>query len=127
MGIGRVWDPTRSFPFGWRLMEVPDIVAPGPPGTKVVPSMATADADGTAVNVRPPTPKVFGGGVCAARLMVLDPTIKFPPVFKLIGVPEIVVPALPATRVAPSTTIDDAEGPAVIVNPPKVRVFAIGV
>ena len=40
-------------------MEISAIVAPGPPGIKVVPEMATADEEGAAVKVRLPTVKVL--------------------------------------------------------------------
>ena len=127
MGTSTVLDPTTSLPSGCRMTDVPATVVPGPPGTRVAPLIATADPDGAAVNARPSTEKVFGAGVCPAALMVLDPTTKFPPMPKLIGVPEMLVAGPPATRVAPSTTTLDGNGPAVKVNPSAVIMLDVGV
>ena len=47
VGIGITLEPTTRVPLGATLMQVPDIVVPGPPAKRVVEPMATA-CDGRA-------------------------------------------------------------------------------
>lgn len=122
-----VLDPTTSFPSGWRLTEVPDITVPGPPGTKLALSIATADADDTVVNVRPSKVNAPGDGVCAAKLIVLDPRTKLPSGFSLTGVPDMTVPAPPGRMSIPPITTEDADGTAAKVKPSTIRMLDAGI
>lgn len=55
-------DPTiRLLPPGSRLTGIPETVTPGPPATRVEPSITTSD--GWAVKVKPPTVNMLGAEV----------------------------------------------------------------
>ncbi|MCJ1424629.1 hypothetical protein MMC29_002517 [Sticta canariensis] len=112
---------SESFP-AFKLICVPEILAPGPPGRRVVPSIMIAED--SEVKVKPPAVSMLGAEVWAGRLMVDVPTISTPESFqalRLIRVPESVVAGPPGTRVVASTTT--AGDSAVKVSPPAVKTF----
>lgn len=112
----------EDFP-AFRLIGVPETVAAGPPGTRVVPS--TTIADNSAVRVNPPAVKTCEANDLTGRSMLEDPIIRTPEGPKEIGVPEMVTAAPPGRRVEPASSkpVDWA----VNVWPPIVKVFDEGV
>lgn len=109
---------SESFP-AFKLIGVPEIVEPGPPGTRVVPS--TMIPDDSEVKVSPPAVKTSEASDLAGRSMLEDPMSNFPDGAKEIGVPEMVIAAPPGRGVEPASSkpVDSA----VNVWPPTVKVF----
>ena len=76
---------------------MPEITTPGPPGVSVVPAMGKPA--GEAVKVCPPMVKAEAGLVEGERAMVEVPMWRIPDGAREMGVPEMVMPGAPGTRV----------------------------
>ena len=120
-GIVMALVPMSKIPPVSRRIGVPDIVMPGPPAERVVPSIG--NVVGLAVKIWPPTVNT-GFGFAEGSVMLLLPMSKIPLVSSRTGVPEIVTPGPPAERVVPS--IENAVGLAVKTWPPTVNTAAPG-
>ena len=109
--------PISNNPEVPKLIGVPEMVMPGPPAVRVVP--ATEKAVGLGVKVWPATVRAVGD-----RFIVLLPISSIPEAPRLMGVPEMVMPGLPAERVVPAILKPD--GFAVKVCPAADSTVVMG-
>lgn len=104
--------PTRKDPDASRLIGAPEIVRPVPPASNVLPFNESSEA--LPMYVCPSIVNVDRGGAFVGggdNVTVLLPTINLPEGPRLIGVPEMVIPAPPMESVVESML--NAEGLAV--------------
>lgn len=104
-------------------MGVPEMVAPSPPGTIVVPPMTIAPDD-SAVMASPPTVYTPGAFVCVGRGMAESPIIKTPDGDKETVVPDRITGVPPGITLEPATL--KPVGSAEKVWPPTVKILLGG-
>ena len=112
-----VLPPISNNPPVPKLIGLPEIVIPGPPAVRVVP--AIEKAVGFGVNVWLAIVRAVGD-----RLIVLLPMFRIPEGFRLMLVPEMVMPGLPGERVV--LAILKPEGFAMKVCPAADKMVVMG-